>query len=420
MFHTPRLSISGSACALLLAVLLTACGGGSNDNMLPAGNQDGIQNITTAAALPLIPPRIINARGALLENGEHLRLNSVEEITAAVDDPLAKSPPVIPVYPVKNYRLTYLTIDSKGELAEASGLVAVPQKPAGAYSPLLSFQHGTIFYDREAPTNDPTPTSPANIIASQGYIVLAADYVGYGASKGKAHPYLQAEPSAASVVDFITAARQWLTEQRIPVNEQLFLTGYSEGGYVTLAAQQALEAAGVPITATVAGAGPYDLKYTLDELLDTSDVLGAIGSVIGNWWQSLRPEADSPQLAAKYPGKLDEAKVNALLYFLIPKDSDVEFDKTFLMDWMGDDDEAMRRNSVHDWKALTPIRLTHGQDDETVPFGNSIRALAAMRNQGTSDIELEECIVSPSDHTNCIRPYGTVLINYFSTMVRDL
>lgn len=365
---------------------------------------------TDTTTQPAEPPRITNARGALL-GGQLINTNSVEASTEAASDPTSKVPAVIPQYAVNHYRVTYQTMDSTGQLIEASGLVAVPQKPAGAKSPLLSFQHGTIFHDREAPSNETVAASPANIVASLGYVVIAADYVGYGASRGKPHPYLQAKPSAIAVADFLTAARQWLTDQKIPVNNQLFLTGYSEGGYVTLAAQQALESDNIPITASVAGAGPYDLKYTLDELYD---------GLLDTLYTKLTSFSFRPGYAAKYPGKFDEMLVDALLEQITPDDSDIVFDKTFLMDWMADDDATMAANSVHDWLAKTPTRLTHGRDDETVPFGNATIALDAMRKRGTQDIDLVECTVTPSNHSNCIKPYAQFMAEYFGQFATDL
>lgn len=402
-------SASSLFAGSLLCLLLTACGGGESTS---ASSPTTITSSTTSSvtALPAIPARIVNTRGALLD-GQLVKTNAVPESTAAISDPSAKAPAVIPVYDVKQYRVTYQTVDGGGNLTTASGIVAVPQKPTGAKSPLLSFQHGTVFHDIEAPSNDTVATSAVNIIASLGFVVVAADYVGYGASRGKDHPYLQKDPSAAAVTDFLVAARQWLAEQRQPLNEQLFLTGYSEGGYVTLAAQQALEAAGVPITASVAGAGPYDLQYTLDELLNTKALLAAAGGALG---------LSRPAPAAKYPGKIDEATVDLMMYILIPKESDIKFSKTFLMDWMANDYATMQRNSLYDWQAKTPTRLTHGRGDVTVPFGNATRAIEGMRAKGTADLDLVECVASPSDHTNCIKPYAQTMLQYFGGFARDL
>ncbi len=127
-----------------------------------------------------------------------------------------------------------------------------------------------------------------------------------------------------------------------------------------------------------------------------------------------------PAPAAKYPGKIDEATVDLLLYFLIPKESDIKFSKTFLMDWMANDYATMKRNSLYDWQAKTPTRLTHGRGDVTVPFGNATRALEGMQTKGTPDLDLAECVAAPSDHTNCIKPYAQTMLQYFGGFVQDL
>lgn len=127
---------------------------------------------------------------------------------AEVAQPIAqgKAPAVTPRYDVTNHRLTYRTIDGRGQPITASGLVSVPLNAPGAPSPVLAYQHATLFKDARAPSNHAVAAEAVVVMASLGYIVVAADYVGYGASRGAPHPYLLAEPSAAAVLDLLTAA----------------------------------------------------------------------------------------------------------------------------------------------------------------------------------------------------------------------
>ncbi|MBK7509310.1 MAG: prolyl oligopeptidase family serine peptidase [Comamonadaceae bacterium] len=149
-------------------------------------------------------------------------------------------PSALPVYAVTSYRLTYVTQDGYGNDIVASGLVSVPVKEPGSPSPVLSYQHATIFKDAQAPSNNVVPAEPTVILASLGFIVQAADYVGFGASKAGQHPYLLSAPTAAAVTDLLTAARTWRHNASVIDNGQLFLVGYSEGGYATMAAHRAL------------------------------------------------------------------------------------------------------------------------------------------------------------------------------------
>ena len=67
-------------------------------------------------------------------------------------------------------------------------------------------------------------------------------------------------------------------------NGQLFLTGYSEGGYVTMATHRALQASASPhlqqLRMVVPGGGPYNVQTTMDGLVDLvrqeQPVIGAL------------------------------------------------------------------------------------------------------------------------------------------------
>ena len=186
---------SRRAFALALIATLAACGGGGTDDSTDDGNPQ---------PPPPPPPSV---RAGQLQSAALLGSIPAADIAAALSDRESLVEGVVPRYSVTAYRLEYLTSDADGNEVRASGLVSVPQKPAGAKSPVLSYQHGTLFRDAEAPSNNAVASEVAVVLASLGYIVLAPDYVGFGASKGTPHPYLLAAPSAAATVDFLTATR---------------------------------------------------------------------------------------------------------------------------------------------------------------------------------------------------------------------
>ena len=186
---------SRRAFALALIATLAACGGGGTDDSTDDGNPQ---------PPPPPPPSV---RAGQLQTAAQLGSNPAADIAAALSDRESLVEGVVPRYSVTAYRLEYLTTDADGKEVRASGLVSVPQKPAGATSPVRGYQHGTLFRDAEAPSNNAVASEVAVVLASLGYIVLAPDYVGFGASKGTPHPYLLAAPSAAATVDFLTATR---------------------------------------------------------------------------------------------------------------------------------------------------------------------------------------------------------------------
>ena len=211
-----------------LSLLLAACGGSGGSS--PEKPIEPVEPVV----LPVTGP-------GELKSATALKLLSASEIQAAITAAGPKAPSVTARYAVQTWRLSYLTVDASGASVEASALVCIPAKPSGSRSPVLSYQHGTTTKDAEAPSNHATPDEAAVVMASAGYIVVAADYVGYGASKGRPHPYLLSAPTAAAVNDLLTAARYWRYSQGIKDNRQLFLGGYSEGGYASVAAFRALQ-----------------------------------------------------------------------------------------------------------------------------------------------------------------------------------
>ena len=319
-----------------------------------------------------------------------------------------------PVYDVLTYRLTYMTSDGQGQPVQASGLVAVPVKAAGRPSPVISYQHATIFQDARAPSNNPTPSEPSVLLASLGAVVVAADYVGYGVSKGQPHPYLRAAPTAAAVVDLLHAARDEALHAGLALNGQLFLVGYSEGGYATVAAHRALQAGGGALAEALVGSAPggapLDVGATLDELLRRvrreNTLLGLLvdPDLLQNLGETVRRQVRQE-----------------LLKRLLPEDTDVVFDTRFIDNFLANDRAALNRDSdVHDWRPDKAMRVFHGRDDRTVPFVASENAVRAMLARGAPDLQWAECDAQPSDHLPCVGPYVAWLAAQLAPVIRDL
>lgn len=391
-------------CALAVLVALAACGGG--------GGGDDRAEATSPPAAPLTNP----LHAGRLESAKPLGTVAVADIAAALAAKESLAENVVPRYGVTSYRLEYLTTDADGVEVRASGLVSVPQKPAGAKSPVLSYQHGTIFLDAEAPSNHAVVSEVAVVLASLGYIVVAPDAVGFGASKGVPHPYLLAEPSAASTIDFLTAARFWRSQASVADNGQLFLTGYSEGGYVTMAAHRALQASDSThlqaLRMVVAGAGPYDVQATMDGLVG---IVRAEQPVIG--------ALISPGLLRNLGGTVRREVRRLLLRALIPGDADVDYDTRFIDSYLADDVRAIANvSSVYDWKPNVPVRLYHGRDDRTVPYASSVNTLRAMRDRGAGDlVSLIDCRAQPvAGHLQCVPPFITFMLEQIAPVVQDL
>ncbi|MBU0748745.1 MAG: lipase family protein [Gammaproteobacteria bacterium] len=398
---TPLISsVNRRTWVLALVATLAACGGGSD----------------SATNGPLPEPTPTPERSGQLESASPLGTISAADIATALADEESLAEGVVPRYSVASYRLEYLTTDADGKEVRASGLVSVPQKPAGSKSPVLSYQHGTIFRDAEAPSNNAVASEVALVLASLGYIVLAPDYVGFGASKGTPHPYLLSAPSAAATADFLTAARTWRSQANVADNGQLFLTGYSEGGYVTMATHRALQAGGSPhlqqLRLVVAGAGPYNVQTTMDGLVDVvRNEQPLIGALI------------NPGFLRYLGGSVQREVRRLLLRALIPGDADVAYDTRFIDRFLADDVRALGDiSSVYDYKPNVPVRLYHGRNDRTVPYASSVTTLRAMQNRGAGDlVSLTDCRAQPvAGHLECVPPFITFMLGQLAPVAQDL
>ncbi|MFL9938219.1 alpha/beta hydrolase family protein [Paraburkholderia graminis] len=226
------------------------------------------------------------ARGQLLDHRVTSRLNA-----AALSKLLSSSPSGqqlmqmagAPACGVQIVYYRYRTIGAAGEPATASGALMIPQGESATCSgprPMMLYAHGTTAY-RKYNLADVTQSdrenggageglSVAAMYAAHGYIVAASNYAGCAGSDLPYHPYLNAEQQSADMIDSLRAARVVLNDEgkraAIRENGKLFITGYSQGGFVALATHRALQAAGVSVTASAPGSGPYALAATADAI----------------------------------------------------------------------------------------------------------------------------------------------------------
>ena len=394
---TPFLRRSFSLTPLLLAAALVACGGGDDD-----------------PATPEQPPEN-SAPGALL-SGSMVNTITPAQITQAFKDPESYiQGGIVPRYSVSSYRLNYVTTDKSGAKVTASGLVSVPVKAAGARSPVLSYQHASTFRNNQAPSIKVEAVEPPLVLASLGYIVVAPDYVGFGASYGVEHPYLTSSPSSRAVIDMLSAAQTWRRQAGVADNGQLFLAGYSEGGYATMAAHRAIHQQGgelkTQLQAAVPGAGPYDVQETLDEQLDR----------VRKLFPPLALLIDPDHLSDASESVRNEVR-RLLLRQMVPEDGDVRYQTLFMDRFLADDKAGIAaEHSVHlGWAPSVPVYLFHGRGDLTVPYSAAESARDTLRAAGAPDVTLTDCTTPKFGHLDCVPEYFRFAVDRMGRLAKDL
>lgn len=174
------------------------------------------------------------------------------------------------------HRLEYATVGALGEATTASAALMVPigaDRRCRGPRPMLLYAHGTAT-DRDFDIADlREQENPEGMLmaamAAKGYIVVAPNYVGYDRSTLGYHPYLVADQQSKDMIDALAAARGALPVSAAPwtTNDaRLFITGYSQGGYVAMATQRAMQELGMTVTASAPMSGPYALAAFVDSI----------------------------------------------------------------------------------------------------------------------------------------------------------
>ncbi|MEZ4703074.1 MAG: lipase family protein [Rhodothermales bacterium] len=330
---------------------------------------------------------------------------SVERIASVtVDDVAARlreaGVPGRPMYGVTLYRVLYRTTDTDGALTVASGALAVPEGLT-APAPLLSYQHGTtIAKDRVASMRDFDLIGMG--FGASGYITALPDYLGLGVSDGL-HPYVHAASLSTAIVDMLRAVRQYSADEGVLLGDQLFLMGYSEGGYATMAAHRAIEAQYADefeVTASAPMAGPYSLSDVMfGQMVDdrsypttvylplTLFAYDQVYDLFENPSEVLAPPYDTT-LPALFDGALDWREINAHLPDVPRAMLSASFLENLAQDPAHPLLRALRENDVFDWKPRAPMKLFHCLEDEQVPFRNAEMAIEAFHRHGAVDVDV--------------------------------
>ncbi len=283
------------------------------------------------------------------------------------------------------YVMEYMTVDTKGQLTVASGIVVIPT-PVVERLPIVSFQHGTAVKRSSVPSEGSIEhTLIGMLFSGDGYISVMPDLVGLGSSAGL-HPYLIADVSAFAVIDMLRAVTRWSTTQVWEVSNQVYLTGYSSGGYTAMAAHRAIESDysdEFTVVASAPMAGPYDLSGTMLELMlqDTSypqpyylpyillsyteayDLYASPSDFLASPYDvTLPPLFNGTHGADEINDAMPQVPIQIIRKDVVQAVKDNP-DHPFV--------QRLRENDLINWTPRSQMRLYHCAADEIVPIENS-------------------------------------------------
>ena len=408
----PRRSPLSLALVGAVAALLSACGGGSDDDTPSRG------------ALVGAP-----ATGATLT-------------TAQIDaQTTAQSPTLTQLLgaakcDVSVSQMSYTTVGGRGESTTGSTAVMVPTGSAAGCSgarPVLLYGHGTNV-DKNLSMAAVARTPEAALIlaafAAQGYIVVAPNYTGYGTSTLPYHPYLNADAQSSDMVDALRVARSQMASlsSTTSMGRALFTSGYSQGGHVAMATHRALQqtyAGEFTVTGSSPMSGPYALGRLLTQIWGAGEqnlgaalylplVLDSYQASYGNLYAAVA-DVYQPPYQTTIPGLLPSTSPAAAMA-QIPAGADGAYRTLFDK---GDGSPfiiktsyrtqtsaagnplyaAATRNDLTSWTPTAPVQMCYGALDPTVPAYNATDAETAYKGRGATAvtrIDLEDASTTPA------------------------
>jgi len=367
----------------LISAAFTGCGGGSSSAPVQPAASETVDDVNSTVMLKILQssnPAITNAFG------------------------------------YKAVKITYPTTTPEGKEVNASGILVIPEATDdikakfGGFYPisLVVDNHGTIFLDEEAPSNveksDGIPNLPTAVLftGAYGFATLLPDGLGYGVSKGNTHPYIM-KYSAKASEDMIKAAAKYLQDNNYTFTNDVYITGYSEGGYVAMAMSKEMqeENSSFNIKASAPMAGPYDIeKLALYDLNDSNKmVFPAFLAFIADSYSkiydlSLDEAVVKPDVFKTYDLFGGDYNFTAIHYYLGLVDFETGdygfyshyphdmFTQEFLTDFQTNPSNPFRekfvQNNIYAWTPKMPMNIINCVDDEIIFYPLAQEANATM------------------------------------------
>lgn len=305
-------------------------------------------------------------------------------------------------YSVDIYDIDYWTQWHDGTKIKASGLYYVPKDYDEAMAQVV-YHHGTSVKRQRGAMGFNGEGRLCVGMAVDGYAVLFPDYIGLGRGE-KFHLYQHAESEGQASVDMLFAIQELDSILGLKKTEQLFLTGYSQGGHATLATNQMIQAQfadDFTVTASSPMSGAYDMdgaqstvlfmEYTQPHYLPY--VLKGYNEVYKivpyDYWNAFVEPYDTMVRMMFASGEHSVGQINDALPS-VPKNM---FKQQLFDEYVNNPEFPLRKrlqeNSFLNWKPENPVQICYCRDDEEVMAQNAKNAYKSMKKLGAEHVRLK-------------------------------
>ena len=285
-------------------------------------------------------------------------------------------------YSVNLYRVQYPSVipEFDNKQTVAYGLVAVPVGLTGTL-PVVSYQHGTLFSRNAVPSYPDSSMETKLEIAGfsgQGYILIAADYFGKGLSK-EYDSFLAKASTQQACLDMYMASKHVCDDLKLKQG-QLFLSGWSQGGWCTLVFLNKLESLGIPVTAAGVMSAPTDVFMLINRWIhnpqpvDAPYLNGEIAILVYAYEEYYKvPGLAASVLRPEYLQVSKDFYQNKIsyeeLYNKVPSKLSDYFQTEYIKKNSLSEDNFSRllqQNQSYRWRSITPLQTYYGEIDEAV------------------------------------------------------
>lgn len=326
---------------------------------------------------------------------------------------------ISPLYELDVYKVLYKTpYRTLNNLVTVSGAMVVPRNTECPV-PMSIYMHGTASDRTGVPSYGSTEINIGLLFGMLGNIVVLPDYLGLGDSDTSVivHPYIHAWSQANTSINMIRAGRHMEDSLNITDNGQLFLFGYSQGGFATAATLKEIEtnyASEFNVTAAAPMSGAFDLTGAQKDLIASDSVYATPGylpyiilsyqSIYGNLYDSIQQVLKSPydsiMPALFYSKNYGIGYINGQAT-PVPKDM---IQDTTLANFEADSTHPLRlalaESHLLDWAPQAPVKLFYCTEDEQVTYLNSENAYTSWTANGALHVEKQN--LGPYTHGGCV------------------
>ncbi len=312
---------------------------------------------------------------------------SIERLNKILTSELADFSSFPMTYPpaknaVKLYKVIYGTVipEDNNRPVQVSGLIAVPEI-ASTKLPVVSYQHGTVFARDEVPSCIEKSMETRLIIArfaGQGYIVIAADYIGKGVSN-EPDSWLVKESTAQACLDMLLASRAVCSDLKITPLE-LFLSGWSQGAFSTSVFLNRLEKIGIPVKAAAVASAPNDIYLCVNRWIHVPSKLDvnwlvATSAMLVNSYENYykMPGLTAAAIKPEYLQTAREFCSNRMSWEDAEKKLPAKVKDLFQEEFINQGSlvanrffQQLQLNSSYNWRFKTPVYYYYGTIDEVV------------------------------------------------------